>query len=194
MKSLMQRVLERIDAIHRRYGRNVFWLTLVAALAALLVVPLYLFEEPSPVAVRSPVFRGELRPAPKPAEPPVVKPPAEQPLVEKPAAEKLPVEKPPVKKPPAEKPAAEKPPPISADLYQVQLGAFASEERARRLVQDVAREGFAAVVMQVTLAGGRVLHRVRLQGALPKDQAEALQANLKQKMPALAPILMAAER
>jgi hypothetical protein len=39
-----------------------------------------------------------------------------------------------------------------------------------------------------------VLHRVRLQGALPKDQAEALQANLKQKMPALAPILMAAER
>ena len=178
MKNLMQQVSKGMEAIQARLGRNVFWLALVALLAAGLVVPLYLFEDASPVAVRSPVSRGELRPAPKPAPPP-------------PVAEKLP---PPEEKSPAAKPPAEKAPPKSADLYQVQLGAFASEERAHRLAQDVAHEGFATVVMQVTLAGGRVLHRVRLQGALPKDQAEALQANLKQKMPALAPILMAAER
>ena len=44
------------------------------------------------------------------------------------------------------------------------------------------------------LSGGKVVHRVRIQGALPKDQAEALQANIKQKIPSLDPILMAAER
>ena len=183
MKSLMQRVSERIDAIHRRYGRNVFWLTLVAALAALLVVPLYLFEEPSPVAVRSPVFRGELRPAPKP---PPAEPAPEQAAPAKPA----PVAPAPPK--PAPAPSAPSAPP--AALYQVQLGAFASEERAHRLAQNAAQEGFPAVVMQLTLAGGKVLHRVRLQGALPKDQAEALRANVRQKIPALEPILMAAER
>lgn len=187
MKSLMQRVLERIDAIHRRYGRNVFWLTLVAALAALLVVPLYLFEEPSPVAVRSPVFRGELRPAPKP---PPAEPAPEQAAPAKPA--------PVAPAPPKPAPALPKPAPApsvpSAALYQVQLGAFASEERAHRLAQNAAQEGFPAVVMQLTLSGGKVLHRVRLQGALPKDQAEALRANVRQKIPALEPVLMAAER
>ena len=127
MKNLMQRVSKGIQAIEARLGRNVLWLALVALLAAGLVVPLYLFEDTSPVAVRSPVFRGELRPAPRPAPPaPVVE--AEKPPAEEPAAAKPPAEEPLAEKAPAPKPRATK-----ADLYQVQLGAFASEERAHRL-------------------------------------------------------------
>lgn len=186
MKNLMQRVAKGMQAIEARLGRNVLWLALVALLAAGLVVPLYLFEDTSPVAVRSPVFRGELRPAPKPA------PPAPAPVVVE--AEKPPVEEPPAEKPLADKAPAKKPPATSGDLYQVQLGAFASEDRAHRLAQSAAGEGFPAVVLELRLAGGKVLHRVRIQGALPKDQAEALQANVKQKIPSLDPILMAAER
>ena len=233
MMNVLLRVSDAIDAFRQRAGRNVFWLVLVAALAAVLVVPLYLFQESSSVTARHPVSKGEVRPAspaagkpaaavsatapaapsmqtaPAPQTPPVVAVP--------PVPAKAPAAASPARKAPAR--AAPKPPPApplvlsdarqteaapapadaaaSAEperLYQVQLGAFAVEQRAHRLARLAASEGFPAVVMRVTVAGGKVLHRVRLKDSLPRTQAEALQASVKQKIPALEPILAAGAR
>jgi len=199
--NVLLRISDGIDSFRQRAGRNVFWLVLVAALAAGLVVPLYLFQESESVAVREPVSKGAVRPAPPAvAAAPVAPPPA----APTPGATASALAAPP---PAAPKPAPVQPPapsderkpeaspaPAAASsepqrLYQVQLGAFAAEPRAHRLARRAARAGFPSVVIPVTV-GDKVLHRVRVRDALPKEQAEALKSNVKQKIPTLEPVLM----
>ncbi len=277
MMNVLLRVSDAIDGFRQRIGRNVFWLVLVAALAAVLVVPLLMFQDPSPVTMTQPVSKGEVRPAiaiaskPAPAAPGLAEPtapssptpapasPAPAPASPAPAApapglagppppalapaapatspaESAPAAPvtqpapamaatpapapaaapttPPTKAPAPAAPTPTAPPPLTLSdsrepepappaaaaasaepekVYQVQLGAFASEQRAHRLARLSAKEGFPAVLMRVTVAG-KVLHRVRLKASLPREQAEALQADVKQKIPSLDPILVAGKR
>jgi len=228
MMNVLLRVSDSIDSFRQRAGRNVFWLVLVAALAAALVVPLFLFNDSVPIVVRDPVSKGAVRPAPPLADAaapasaagaapatgagapplgasatasatasttasalaaPASKAPAPPRAAPKPAPAQPPAQsderKPEASAPPADAAASAEP----GRLFQVQLGAFAAEPRAHRLAERAARAGFPAVVIPVTI-GDKVLHRVRLRDALPKEQAEALKSNLKQKIPTLEPVLM----
>jgi cell division septation protein DedD len=80
--------------------------------------------------------------------------------------------------------------PSAAATYQVQLGAFREEARAKRLARRVQRAGFQTIITPVdTPAAGR-LHRVRLKPELPREQARQLIAKLHKKMPKLEAIVV----
>jgi len=80
--------------------------------------------------------------------------------------------------------------PAAAATYQVQLGAFREEARAKRLARRVQRAGFPATITAVdTPAAGR-LHRVRLKPEVPRAEAQQLLAKLHEKMPKLEAIVV----
>jgi cell division septation protein DedD len=134
---------------------------------------------PAPVAISAP------EPTPAPALAPEKEPVKEAAAVVPPAPAPIPAPAPALA--PAPAPAAA---PTVAATYQVQLGAFREEARAKRLARRVQRAGFPTTIMPVdTPAAGR-LHRVRLKPELPHDEARQLLAKLHKKMPKLEAILV----
>ena len=87
-------------------------------------------------------------------------------------------------KTPAEKatvaPAASEPKTATpaAGRWSVQVGAFGSAETARKLVNDLARDGFPAYVSPLSRSG-KTLHRVRVGPAPNRADADRLAARLK---------------
>ena len=72
----------------------------------------------------------------------------------------------------------------STGEWMVQVGAFGSAEAARRLVEELSADGYAAQVAPVTRAG-RTLHRVRVGPAGGRAEAEQLAERLKaRRLPA----------
>ena len=136
---------------------------------------------PAPVAITAP------EPAPAPVPVPV---PEKEPVKE--AAPDVPAAPAPT---PAPAPALTPTPaptavPAAAATYQVQLGAFREEARAKRLARRVRRAGFPTTITPVdTPAAGR-LHRVRLKPELPHDEARQLLAKLHKKMPKVEAIVV----
>jgi cell division septation protein DedD len=169
----------------------------IAALAALVfLVPLLLQDDSRLGQVHAPANVVTKRlgpPAPaaiKPPEPAPENEPVKQAAADVPAAPAPTPEPAPALAPtpaPAVAPAAA---PAPAATYQVQLGAFREEARAKRLARRVQRAGFATTITPVdTPAAGR-LHRVRLKPELPHDEAQQLLAKLRKKMPKLEAIVV----
>lgn len=72
--------------------------------------------------------------------------------------------------------------------WAVQLGAFASRDKAERLVADLRRRGYAAFVLEYR-ANGQVLHRVRVGPELERARAAAIADRLRKDgfVPVVAP-------
>jgi cell division septation protein DedD len=80
-------------------------------------------------------------------------------------------------------PATAKPavaPVVAQGGWAVQVGAFGSAATARKLVADLARDGFTAYVSPLTRSG-KTLHRVRVGPQPSRADAEQLAARLKGK-------------
>ena len=127
---------------------------------------------PQPVQAQAPIAAPVAAPAPAPTPAPT---PAPEPSPA-PAATAVP-QNPPVE---AQAPAT----------YQVQVGAFREEPRARRLAKRVERAGFQPVVVAVDLPDRGRFHRVRLEPALSHEEAQQLLAKLQKKMPKLKAIVV----
>ena len=171
----------------------------IAALAALVfLLPLLLENNSRLGQVHAPtnVVTKRLGP-PAPVAMTAPEPVPQKQPVEEPVATVTPAPAPaPVPAPaPAPEPVAAAAPvqaavPAAAATYQVQLGAFREEARARRLARRVQRAGFPTTVTPVdTPAAGR-LHRVRLKPELAHDEARQLLAKLHKKMPKLEAIVV----
>ena len=63
-------------------------------------------------------------------------------------------------------------------VWAVQLGAFASREKAEQLVKELRKRGYAAFVFEYR-ADGQVLHRVRVGPEQDRDRAAAVAERLK---------------
>ncbi len=102
------------------------------------------------------------------------------------AVEPVPVQVAKAKPKPEPKP---KPPPVpvatpepttqpSREGWAVQVGAFASLDKAQRLRRELVDKGYAVYVQPVT-SNGQTLHRVRVGPASERSQAEAFAGKLK---------------
>jgi DedD protein len=121
-------------------------------------------KDPVPVATgNAPAQKQEREPPPKllvkQAEPETVKPDPEP----EPA------------KPAAEKSAANA---SSTGMWAVQLGSFSDQENAERLAADLRKQGFAALLSQLSTSSGQ-LHRVRIGPQKDRESAEAMAARLE---------------
>lgn len=74
-------------------------------------------------------------------------------------------------------PAVAKPAPTSQTAWAVQLGAYASRNKADRFVSDLRKRGFSAFVLEYR-ASGKVLYRVRVGPEQDRARAEAIAARL----------------
>jgi cell division septation protein DedD len=82
------------------------------------------------------------------------------------------------------------PAPAAEPVFQVQVGAFREVARAQKLSRRLTHAGFPTSVMRGTTSDGKLIFRVRTRQALPKGQARQLVARLRQRVPALRPILV----
>lgn len=69
-----------------------------------------------------------------------------------------------------------------ATRYYVQVGTFATRERAEAAQKDLARRGFE-VIINVTTSGARQFHRVRVGPVADRAAAVALEARLRPLAP-----------
>jgi DedD protein len=81
---------------------------------------------------------------------------------------------------PAAAPAAAPAP--GATRYYVQVGTFATRERAEAAQKDLARRGFEVIINETT-SGGRQFHRVRVGPVADRAAAVALEARLRPLAP-----------
>jgi DedD protein len=90
--------------------------------------------------------------------------------------------------PVAANPAPARVAPADAPAWAVQLGAFATREKAEQLVSDLRRRGYAAFVLEYR-AGGQVLHRVRVGPEQDRARAVAIAERLRKDgfQPVVAP-------
>lgn len=129
-------------------------------------------EEAPPAAAPEPEARST-EPVATVVDPPRVPAPAAQPATAPPAA--VP-ERAPQAAPLAESRPLAPAPAASASGWAVQLGSFADEDRARKLVQRLEAAGHNAYLVPLRRADGKTLQRVRIG---PYERREAAEAALK---------------
>jgi cell division septation protein DedD len=86
---------------------------------------------------------------------------------------------PPTAAPPTAAPAPVDP---TATRFYVQVGTFATRERAETAQKDLARRGFKVIINETT-SGARRLHRVRVGPVADRAAAVALEAQLRSLAP-----------
>ena len=130
--------------------------------------------EPPPGPVQLPVPEVSQPPAEATPQAPVSEPvpvpePAQQPARATVVPEAVPAT-------PAAAPAP------GATRYFVQVGTFATRERAEAAQKDLARRGFEVIINETT-SGGRQFHRVRVGPVAGRAAAVALEARLRPLAP-----------
>ena len=188
---------QRLDALARSRRQIVLGALGLAALAALAYYgPSLLERDSGKISVRAPTNEVskplglptaiETAPAGDPAKPiisAVAQAPATAPApAPAPASAPAPAA--------ATKPAPAVPASARPGTYQVQLGAFREEDRARNLAQQVQQAGFETAVIGVDLPQLGRMYRVRLKPDLSHEDARRLLAQLKKKMPKQKPIVV----
>jgi cell division septation protein DedD len=203
---------DAFDALWARRGRVAFALAGVAVLGVLVAIYLPLIssdEPPAPPAtgahnptVQGPVERAGVAPqAAAPAPAPAPAPQAVTTSIPGSTAEHTPApEQTPVPEQasaaeaapaPEPEPAPEAAPaPAAEPVFQVQVGAFREVARAQKLARRLTHAGFPTSVVRGTTSDGKLIFRVRTRQALPKGEARQLVARLRQRLPALRPILV----
>jgi cell division septation protein DedD len=124
------------------------------------------------------------------APPPVVRLPVPEAITAAPPAEVTPptaapptaVVPPTVVAPPTTAPSAAAPVAPTATRFYVQVGTFATRERAETAQKDLTRRGFKVIINETT-SGARRLHRVRVGPVADRAAAVALEAQLRSLAP-----------
>ena len=111
------------------------------------------------------------------APPPVVRLPVPEAITTAP-----PTTAPPAAVPPAATPPTAAPVDPTATRFYVQVGTFATRERAETAQKDLARRGFKVTINETT-SGARRLHRVRVGPVADRAAAVALEARLRSLAP-----------
>ena len=111
------------------------------------------------------------------APPPVVRLPVPEAITTAP-----PAAAPPAAVPPAATPPTAAPVDPTATRFYVQVGTFATRERAETAQKDLARRGFKVIINETT-SGVRRLHRVRVGPVADRAAAVALEARLRSLAP-----------
>ncbi len=111
--------------------------------------------------------------------PPVVRLPVPEVITTAPPTAVLP---PTVVAPPTTAPPAAAPVEPTATRFYVQVGTFATRERAETAQKDLARRGFKVIINETT-SGARRLHRVRVGPVADRAAAVALEAQLRSLAP-----------
>ena len=133
-------------------------------------------QPPAEATPQAPVQESVPPPVPAPVSEPVQQPvqqPAKQPARAPVVPEAVPAT-------PAAAPAAAPAP--GATRYYVQVGTFATRERAEAAQKDLARRGFEVIINETT-SGGRQFHRVRVGPVAGRAAAVALEARLRPLAP-----------
>ena len=121
------------------------------------------------------------------ALPPVVRLPVPEAITTAPPTTAPPAAVPPTAAPPTAAPPTAAPPtaapvdPTTTRFY-VQVGTFATRERAETAQKDLARRGFKVIINETT-SGVRRLHRVRVGPVADRAAAVALEARLRSLAP-----------
>lgn len=144
-----------------------------------------LVPEPSLPGAMPQAAPDEIPPAPATAEPidretpppPVRQEAAAQKPEPSPAAGAVTEPPPPSRAATVPSPPAAKASPPAQSAWAVQLGAYASREKAEQFVADLKKRGFAAFVLEYR-ASGKVLYRVRVGPEQERARAEAIAARL----------------
>jgi DedD protein len=119
------------------------------------------------------------------APPPVVRLPVPEASTTAPPAAAPPTAAPPTAViPPTAAPPTAAPAPVdpTATRFYVQVGTFATRERAETAQKDLARRGFKVIINETT-SGARRLHRVRVGPVADRAAAVALEAQLRSLAP-----------
>jgi len=113
-----------------------------------------------------------------------VDPAAPPPVVRLPVPEASTTAPPTAVVPPTAAPPAAAPAPVdpTATRFYVQVGTFATRERAETAQKDLARRGFKVIINETT-SGARRLHRVRVGPVADRAAAVALEAQLRSLAP-----------
>ena len=111
------------------------------------------------------------------APPPVVRLPVPEAITTAP-----PTTAPPAAVPPAATPPTAAPVDPTTTRFYVQVGTFATRERAETAQKDLARRGFKVIINETT-SGVRRLHRVRVGPVADRAAAVALEARLRSLAP-----------
>ena len=111
------------------------------------------------------------------ALPPVVRLPVPEAITTAPPAAAPPAAVPPTAAPPTAAPVDP-----TATRFYVQVGTFATRERAETAQKDLARRGFKVIINETT-SGARRLHRVRVGPVADRAAAVALEARLRSLAP-----------
>ncbi len=111
------------------------------------------------------------------APPPVVRLPVPEAITTAP-----PTTAPPAAVPPTAAPPTAAPVDPTATRFYVQVGTFATRERAETAQKDLARRGFKVIINETT-SGVRRLHRVRVGPVADRAAAVALEARLRSLAP-----------
>ena len=116
------------------------------------------------------------------APPPVVRLPVPEAITTAPPAAAPPAAVPPAATPPTAAPPTAAPVDPTATRFYVQVGTFATRERAETAQKDLARRGFKVIINETT-SGARRLHRVRVGPVADRAAAVALEARLRSLAP-----------
>ena len=116
------------------------------------------------------------------ALPPVVRLPVPEAITTAPPAAAPPAAVPPAATPPTAAPPTAAPVDPTATRFYVQVGTFATRERAETAQKDLARRGFKVIINETT-SGVRRLHRVRVGPVADRAAAVALEARLRSLAP-----------
>ena len=111
------------------------------------------------------------------APPPVVRLPVPEAITTAP-----PTTAPPAAVPPAATPPTAAPVDPTTTRFYVQVGTFATRERAETAQKDLARRGVKVIINETT-SGARRLHRVRVGPVADRAAAVALEARLRSLAP-----------
>ena len=116
------------------------------------------------------------------ALPPVVRLPVPEAITTAPPTTAPPAAVPPAATPPTAAPPTAAPVDPTATRFYVQVGTFATRERAETAQKDLARRGFKVIINETT-SGVRRLHRVRVGPVADRAAAVALEARLRPLAP-----------
>ena len=116
------------------------------------------------------------------ALPPVVRLPIPEAITTAPPTTAPPAAVPPAATPPTAAPPTAAPVDPTATRFYVQVGTFATRERAETAQKDLARRGFKVIINETT-SGARRLHRVRVGPVADRAAAVALEARLRSLAP-----------
>ena len=116
------------------------------------------------------------------APPPVVRLPVPEAITTAPPTAAPPAAVPPAATPPTAALPTAAPVDPTATRFYVQVGTFATRERAETAQKDLARRGFKVIINETT-SGVRRLHRVRVGPVADRAAAVALEARLRSLAP-----------